>query len=196
MKGLALRGRIIILTLVTGVVFSFAAARQQGTNPGEKIGRDLEQFFEAALDELHLAGMSVSIVKGDRVVWEDGFGLADIERNVPVDPGVLFHQGSVSKTVTAAALLRLREQARFTLTDDINRYLPFTVHNPRHPDVPITLRMLLTHTSSISDVSVGPDRLSGLTEGRDSVTPVEEVLKGYLTPDGKYYTEENFSVYA
>ncbi len=196
MKGLASLVRIILSTVVIGAVFSFAAARQQGPNAAEKTGRDLEEFFEAALDELHLAGMSVSIVKGDRVVWEDGFGMADIERNVPADPGVLFHQGSVSKTVTAAALLRLREQARFTLADDINRYLPFAVRNPRHPDVPITLRMLLTHTSSISDVSSGHNRLSGLNEGRDSETPVEEVLKGYLIPDGKYYTEENFSAYA
>jgi len=196
MKGLALLGRIIILTLVTGVVFSFAAARQQGTNPGEKIGRDLEQFFEAALDELHLAGMSASIVKGDRIVWSGGFGMADIERNVPVAPDTLFHQGSISKTITVAALLRLREQARFTLADDINRYLPFAVRNPRHPDVPITLRMLLTHTSSISDVSAGHNRLSGLNEGRDSVMPVEEVLKGYLVPDGKYYTEQNYTAYA
>ncbi len=57
---------------------------------------------------------------------------------------------SISKTITATAVMQLWEQGLFELDDDVNDYLPFNVRNPNHPDVPITFRMLLTHTSSIN----------------------------------------------
>jgi CubicO group peptidase (beta-lactamase class C family) len=57
--------------------------------------------------------------------------------------------GSISKVVTATAMMQLWEQELFDLDEDINNYLPFNIRNPNYPDDPITFRMLLAHQSSI-----------------------------------------------
>jgi CubicO group peptidase (beta-lactamase class C family) len=53
--------------------------------------------------------------------------------------------GSISKTITATAVMQLWERGKFKLDDDVNKYLPFQVRNPHFPDDPITFRQLLTH---------------------------------------------------
>ena len=67
-----------------------------------------------------------------------------------LDNSILF-SASIGKIVTAIAVMQQQEKGRLSLDDDINGYVPFVVRNPRWPDVPITWRMLMTHTSSIGE---------------------------------------------
>lgn len=92
--------------------------------------------------------------------------------------------------------MSLWEQGKFKLDDDISEYLPFRVRNPRYPDNPITFRMLLTHSSSISDMRPYKGTLPSLTEKKDSETPVEEVLREFLVPGGKLYADTNYAAAA
>ncbi|MDH4270552.1 MAG: beta-lactamase family protein [Candidatus Aminicenantes bacterium] len=156
--------------------------------------KDLEAFFRAQIDDFKLAGIGACIVKDGQLIWSDGFGLADIEEKRPDKPDTIFSVGSVSKTVTLAAFMRLWEQGKCALDDDINRYLSFPVRNPRFPDKPVTIRMLLSFTSGIFDVDfqAGQNRLSFLAENRDSKTPAEEALREFLVPGGKYYSDQNY----
>ena len=62
-------------------------------------------------------------------------------------PQTVTNIASISKTFTNTAVMQLRDAGHFELDDDVNEYLPFPVRNPRHPDAPITIRQLLTHTS-------------------------------------------------
>src|SRR5206468_3783671 len=109
--------------------------------------RDLDQV----LAEARGPGMACAIVGPGQVRWSRGFGLADLERQQPMVADTLINVGSVSKTVTATALMQLWEQNRFGLQDDVARYLPFALRNPRFPEIPITFEQLLTHRSSIKD---------------------------------------------
>ena len=59
--------------------------------------------------------------------------------------------GSISKTVTATAVMQLVQAGRLELDEDINEVLPFPIRNPRHAQIPVTTRLLLTHQSSIQD---------------------------------------------
>jgi CubicO group peptidase (beta-lactamase class C family) len=106
----------------------------------------------------------------------------------------IFNSGSVSKTATLAAFMTLWEQGRCSLDDDIDRYLSFPIRNPRFPDKPITIRMLLSFTAGIFDVDfqAGRNRLSFLDQTKDSQVSAEEVLREFLVPGGKYYADENF----
>jgi CubicO group peptidase (beta-lactamase class C family) len=159
--------------------------------------KELDEFLGDQVRQLGLAGLGACIVKDGRVAWIGSAGLADIEAQRPVGPGTIFGVGSVSKTVTLAAFMRLWEEGKCGLDDDINRYLSFSVRNPRFPDKPITLRMLLSFTAGIFDVDfqAGENRLGFLQEMRDPSTTAEEVLREFLVPGGKYYSDKNFLDY-
>lgn len=129
--------------------------------------------------------------------------MANIEENIPVTPQTLFLVGSVSKPVTATALMQLYDQGKFQLDDDINDYLPFKVHVPAYPQSSITFRQLLNHTSSIKDnksyincpekCDYGASLIPFVTRGADSPISLADFTKGYLQKDGAYYEEnKNF----
>ena len=149
---------------------------------------ELDTAFRQLLMDVPVVGIGAGIVKGDRLVWSGAYGMADIGEPRAVTASTIFHMGSVSKTLTAAALMRLWQDGRFQLDDDINRYLSFPVRNPRFPDRPITFRMLLTHTSSISEIfqQAGRDRLPNLYGSEDPVIGLGDIVREFLVPGGQY----------
>jgi CubicO group peptidase (beta-lactamase class C family) len=158
------------------------------------VTKELDTFFQAQVSEFKLAGLGVCVVKDGKVAWSGGFGLADIEMKRPVTSDTIFTVGSVSKTVTLAAFMLLWEQGKCALDDDVNKYLSFPVRNPRFPDKPITLRMLLSFTAGIFDVDfvAGQNRLGFLEENQDPKTTAEQALREFLVPGGKYYSDKNY----
>ena len=115
-------------------------------------------------------------------------GTADSGRGSPVTPGTVFTWASVSKTITATALMQLFDQNLFALDDDISKYLGFDVRVPACPQEPITVRHLLTHTSGIRDSKIYK---SLYVEG-DSPVGLGEFVHGYLTVTGRYFHRRNF----
>jgi CubicO group peptidase (beta-lactamase class C family) len=155
------------------------------------------------LRALNVPGLSAAIVKGGRLVCAAVAGKANVEQDRPVTVDTLFLIASVSKTVTATALMQLYEQKRLGLDDDVNSYLPFRISVPASPSVPITFRQLLTHTASIRDnkkyincpdsCAYGSSPLPIVTRGADSQIALGDFVKGYFTPGGPYYDgDENF----
>ncbi|MFL5627873.1 MAG: serine hydrolase domain-containing protein [Ktedonobacteraceae bacterium] len=134
------------------------------------------------LKTLKVRGLSAAIVKNGRLVCTAVAGMAG--QNQPVTPNTLFLWASVSKTVTATALMQLYDQGKIQLDDDINKYLPFQVSIPSCPNTPVTFRQLLTHTSSIKDNDKVIDSM--VTQG-DPTVSLADFVKGYLTPGGRYY---------
>lgn len=157
-------------------------------------GAGLSGFFAKEADRYGLAAIGACIVRDGKVAWSNGFGLADIETGRRATADTLFPVGSVSKTVTLAAFMRLLEQGQCSLDDDVSRYLPYKLRNPRFPDRPITLRHLVSFTSGIFDVDLqaGRNRLSFLEEERDPQVSAAAALKEFLVPGGRHYAPENF----
>lgn len=145
---------------------------------------ELDSFIEATMEQYHVPGLAACIVKRGEVVWTGSYGMAWIEQGLPVEDTTLFYLSSVSKTVTAIALMQLWEEGLFDLDDDINDYLPFMVVNPNYPDSTITFRQLLLHTSSIAD----NDNVvwETMTCG-DSPMALGVYLSNYLLPGGLHY---------
>jgi hypothetical protein len=71
--------------------------------------------------------------------------------STPFTPGTIMNVGSIAKPITGVAMMRAVQEGRLSLDAEISTYLAFKVVNPHHPDAPITLRHLATHTSSITD---------------------------------------------
>ena len=92
-------------------------------------------------------GAAVAVIQHGKLVFEKGYGLANLEYDIPVTPQTVYHVASVSKQFTAMALVLLEQEGKLSLADDVHKYLP------ELPDYghPITLRQLLQHTSGIRD---------------------------------------------
>jgi CubicO group peptidase (beta-lactamase class C family) len=102
-------------------------------------------------------GCALAIYRNDQIIYEQGYGLADIEHQVPITPQSVFCIGSTSKQFTATTLILLAQQKKLSLDDDIRKYLP------ELPDYghTITIRHLLNHTSGIRDY-IGLLGMSGI----------------------------------
>lgn len=112
-------------------------------------------LVRAELASHRIPGATVAITQGDRVVLLQGYGLADIETNTPVDAEqTLFRVASVSKPFVWMSVLQLRDRGLVDLDQDINTYLDFRVPDT-YPGEPITLRHLLTHTAGFEDANIG-----------------------------------------
>ena len=143
--------------------------------------------FEAVLDRelaaivsdasCPLASLSVIAVRDGEVVYERGFGRRVIDAaghgDKPADARTLYRIASISKLVTTLGVMKLVEDGRLSLDQDIGSYLGYPVRNPHFPGAAITMRMLLTHTSSLRD-DAGYFSVNG-------------ALRDFLVPGGSRY---------
>jgi CubicO group peptidase (beta-lactamase class C family) len=110
---------------------------------------------EACIQELMqrspMVGLSVAVVKNNKIVYTHSFGLKDIASQTPLTDSALFRIASISKSFTATSLLQLVEAGKLSLDDDVSKLVGFTVRHPQFPDVVITLRLLLSHRSGLND---------------------------------------------
>ncbi len=105
-----------------------------------------------ALDQAHIPGAVVVVVKDGRVLFQKGYGYADLGKRIPVDPELtLFRPGSISKLFTWTAVMQLVEQGKLELDRDVNDYLDFKI--PARQGRPVTLRNLMTHTPGFEETA-------------------------------------------
>lgn len=98
-------------------------------------------------DHVDTPGIAVSVIKDDQVVYQKGFGMANLEYGIPITEQTKFHVASLSKQFTAFMILKLEDNGLLSIKDDIRKYIP---ELPDYGDV-ITLNHLLTHSSGIRD---------------------------------------------
>jgi CubicO group peptidase (beta-lactamase class C family) len=115
---------------------------------------DFETFLDALipsqLRNRNIAGAVMSVVKDGQVLFQKGYGYADVEEKKPVIPDqTLFRPGSITKLFTATAVMQLVEQGKLDLDRDVSNYLDFPI--PKTYPEPITLRQLLTHTGGFEE---------------------------------------------
>jgi CubicO group peptidase (beta-lactamase class C family) len=98
-------------------------------------------------DTSNTPGASVAVIQHGKVIFAKGYGVANLEYNIPIKPDTIFHVASVSKQFTAMAIVLLESDGKLALDDDVHQYLP------ELPDYgnKITIRNLLQHTSGIRD---------------------------------------------
>ena len=106
----------------------------------------LEQAVRRVIDERVAPGVSVTVLRDDKVAYSAGFGRANIETGTPVTPESVFRIGSISKQFTAAAIALLAEEGKLSFDDRLSRFMPLF---PRAGD--ISLRQMLTHTSGLGN---------------------------------------------
>jgi len=130
---------LIAIVLVTCSVFADKPVPILGTELGE-IDPDVVTKVEEIFAESGMPSMALAIVVGDELAWARGLGEQP-------DLSTIYMIGSINKAYIATAFLSQVEDGLIEPEDDVSDYLPFEFRNPSAPDMPITLRMLLTHQS-------------------------------------------------
>lgn len=139
-------------------------------------------------------------INGEIVVFQDNkikcftYGFKDQEEGIVLQEDDIFRIASISKTVLAIGAMKLKEEGRLDLDQDISNYLGFMVRNPNYPNDVITTRMLMTQTSSITDgfddedLTYDGNRVDGYNGVNGRIVGIP--LKEMLTPStSKYYSE-------
>ena len=103
------------------------------------------------MDEFQAVGISAAVVKDGKIVYNQSFGYKDLATKTPLANDDIMRIASISKSFTATSLLQLVDKGILSLDDDVSDLIGFRIRNPHHPDVPITLKMVLSHTASIKD---------------------------------------------
>ncbi len=200
------------LTLI--LIFAVIISCKQKTNKTTGQSKDyssLKDSLTADLNEIkdrkNIVGFSVSIVNENGILYNKGFGYSNIENKKEYTGKTIQNIASISKTLIGISLFKAQEMWKLKLDDPINNYLPFKVINPTHPNIPITIRHLSTHTSTILDTDSfwentyilkkkdHPKSVSvfGYMKPPSSKTSVAEFLNSLLNNKGKLYIAENFS---
>ena len=96
-------------------------------------------------------GLSVAVVKEGNIIYTHSFGLKDAENNTPLTDKDIFRIASISKSFSATSVMQLIEAGKLSLKDDMSDLVGFKVRNPNYPETVITLKMAMSHTSSLND---------------------------------------------
>jgi CubicO group peptidase (beta-lactamase class C family) len=110
-----------------------------------------EADIKTIMQQHDIIGVSVAVVKKGKIIYTHSFGLKNVESNEPLTDKNIFRIASISKSFSATSIMQLAETGKLSLSDDFSKLVGFTVRNPKYPDIPITLKMVLSHTSSIND---------------------------------------------
>ena len=161
-------------------IFSAAAP----VRASESLRPVFDKLIQAKMTEAGIVGLSISVIDGDQVIYERGFGYADRARHRPATPDTVYRMGSVSKVLTGMAVMQLKESGAVDLDAPIDRYLPKWRMKPRFDeDSIITPRHLLTHHAGLpTDLMQGadtrrPEGLSMLLRRLEAVYPAQAAGK-------------------
>jgi CubicO group peptidase (beta-lactamase class C family) len=169
---------------VAAVILPAAATKSASVSPMP----DMDRFIRSEMRRANIPGLAVGFARDGVVRFARGYGLADIARHRAVTVDTMFHIASVTKTVTATAIMRLAERGKLALEEAVSRYLDFPVVHPHFPETAITFRQLLLHTSGISDAKYY--EIDFRQRGRDADLALSDFLKQYLTPAGANYSDK------
>ncbi len=149
------------LTATASFLLSFTFVLQstaQSTQPEDCISNIIQQSA--------VAGLSVAVVKNNKIIYTHSFGSKDIETNALLTNDCLFRIASISKSFSATSIMQLAEAKKLSLEDDISNLAGFRIRNPKFPGTIITLRMVMSHRSSINDTQ-GYFTLDAINPGKN-----------------------------
>lgn len=165
---------------------SYLNLQAQNPNPSTSV----DAYIQNEMNLEHFPGVSTVIVKNGEIVWMESYGFADIENNIPVEDTTIFMLASISKLFAGTATMQLMEDGLLQLDDEASDYLPWQFYHPLHGTVPITLRQIMTHTSSIQDNGAA---METYYDYPDPSISLADCMEGYFSFNGTNYSPtDNF----
>lgn len=134
-------GRLFAITAGIILLAVTPRAAQEG------LSAKVDEYIKAEAQKQRFPGLSLAVIKDGQIVLAKGYGLANVEHQVPVKPETIFQSGSVGKQFTATAVMILVEEGKIALDERIGKYLVDTPESWKS----VTVRHLLTHTAGMTD---------------------------------------------
>ncbi|UKT65711.1 serine hydrolase domain-containing protein [Pedobacter mucosus] len=135
------RLKIYLLFILTTVFCQLGNAQNQKA----------EADFEAVMKKFEAVGASVAVVKNGNIIYTHSFGFKDLDNKIPLTDKDIFRIASISKSFSATSIMQMVEAGKISLEDDFGDLVGFKIRNPQFPDQKITLKMALSHRSSLND---------------------------------------------
>jgi CubicO group peptidase (beta-lactamase class C family) len=131
------------------IVFSLVLFLMPSCNKEPSLGETLEAEIPRLMEAADIPGLSVAVIRNGEIFWSGAFGVRSRETNEPVDENTIFEAASLTKTITAAAALKLMEQGVMELDSPLSEYLPYPRLAGDERYKKITARHVLTHTTGL-----------------------------------------------
>lgn len=168
-----------LLFVLTGCASVFGFAQDAPSKSS------ISDYVRAEMQRQHIPGLSLLVIKQGQIVMAEGFGLSNVELQVPVKPETVFQSGSVGKQFTATAVMMLVEQGKLALDDPLTKFFP---------DAPaawkeVTVRELLSHTAGFGDYPKDFNFRKDWTEDEE-LKLIESIPLAY--PPGTKWAYSNF----
>ena len=153
-KSILMKATLLVFILISLELSIFAQEKQIDYTEAFKL---IDVWLDAQRDYDHVPGMSVIAVNDQEVMWSGAYGMANPEEQVKATPSTLYSICSISKLFTSVAIMKLYDQGKLRLDDEIDDLLPWYDLKQKYPDSwPITVRTLLTHSSGLPRESNHP----------------------------------------
>lgn len=146
---------VMSCTIMLSTIEAAKEQKRQSLSTADQLSKELDNMVNT--DEFYqVPGIGVIVYKDGKEVYSHFAGRAYIDESNPkndrpITRNTRYKLGSISKVFTGISIMQLAEQGKIDLDADASEYLGFTLRNPNFPDTPITVRMLLAHTSSLRD---------------------------------------------
>ena len=205
--------KTILFSLLTVCISSCATKQKGHSEEFIRTQNELTEKLREVSKHTVFNGFGVALTNDKEVLYQNGFGLSNAETGEKYTENTIQNIASVSKTFIGIAILKAMESGKLKLDDPISKYLPFNVENPKFKNIPITIRQLVTHTSSIHDneeylsrawvlfdtvnleknlkIDIGVCKFSAPS----TEVSMEEFLINVLTEKGKWFKANTFSDY-
>jgi CubicO group peptidase (beta-lactamase class C family) len=190
--------RFLILALATAIAVPrttpLFAQRASAANKDTGIPAvtldSLRAHIRRVMDSTRTQSISVAVARNGRIIWEEGFGFADVERHAPATPTTLYSMASISKPITATGVMKLVEQGKIDLDRPANDYLGSAkISDPAGRPSGATVRQVMSHTAGL------PLHYRFFYEGGSVTRPsMDEAITRYaitVYPPGATYNYSN-----
>lgn len=189
---------VLSILIISAAVLYALAPHPPAVPDGQLSVGDLEGYLQRLVDSGNPPGISIAVVKDGAPVYAQGFGFADKPRGLPATPDTVYHWWSMTKIVTAVAVLQLQDRGLLSLDDPVTLHLPwFKVGDGPFADKPIRIEHLLRHTSGLPDTM---PTMIGWVHYDDTVRNQTTLAKSRLTdfnqlrfPPGERTAYSNFN---
>ncbi|MBE6052055.1 MAG: cyclic peptide export ABC transporter [Clostridium sp.] len=189
---------IIILSIIFTILISQLNVNALSDNINylnEDKNTNIENLIKENMDKGKLPGVAVAIVKGNQTIYQKGFGYSNVKEQKEVTADSLFELGSNSKAYTGLGILKLEEEGKINLNDDVSKYIPWLKFKYKGSEVSVTVNQFLQQTSGVPFNTIDKIPVSDSSNAIEETVRRLEGLELYAKPGENFqYATINYDV--
>ncbi|MEX2114790.1 MAG: serine hydrolase domain-containing protein [Pirellulales bacterium] len=182
-------------TVAASIVMILVLPAPRAASAAEIATEEIDRIF-ATWDKPDSPGMVVAVIRDEQIVYQRGYGMANLEHDIPMSPEAVFYIASTSKQFTAACIQLLVRQGKFALDDEVRKYIPELPDYGR----PLTIRHLVHHTAGLRDYLALASIAGKTTWGLSLDDAVRSIVRqrelGFMPGDEFSYSNSGYALMA